>query len=1385
MGVPVRPQSSGAVLCTKELFLLHHFFEQAARRWPERTALDVPPGQGRPARRTFTYAELDTQTNALACLLQTFVTEECVVAILLPRGGEHLYVSQLAALKAGAAYVCIDPSFPDEQTREILKDSEAVALLTDTAGLSRAQDLRIDAGRTFDVAELIVAELVRGSVNLFTAPSQSERPAQNSLAYIIYTSGTTGTPKGIMIEHAGIVNLIASDIEEFNLSPDDRVAQGSSPAYDSSVEEIWLAFSAGATVVVMDEETARLGPDLVSWIERERITVLCPPPTLLRAMGCDDPQTALPELSLLYVGGEALPEDLADLWARGRSLVNGYGPTECSVTSLRARIREGEAITIGRPVAGLRTRVLDESLEEVADGEWGELCLGGVGLARGYRNRPDLTARKFPTHPLYGRIYRTGDLVHRAADGRFFYHGRIDSQVKVRGYRIELEAIESRLAECEGVRAAACRVQDEAGQQTLVAFVVPEDGCNSLSFDALKTSVRKVLPAYMVPGRFAFLTELPTTIGGKLNRRALPIVETHEREANHSVAPRDEVEKIIAAAFRQVFRLRDGASIDDDFFNDLGGDSLSAARLISLLRDESVTASLAVRDLYAARTIAALAERVRGGEAKEVEPGNRKEAERGERREAGRGQGRPVPATFVQAAWLLAGVILGSSIAYFAVFDVIPRLIRDLGLIPFLLLAPILFITGLVIYVPVSVTALALIKRALVGRYRPLRAPVWGSFYVRNWMVQQAAHIVPWSLLEGTVFQQAALCALGARIGRRVHIHRGVNLLDGGWDLLEIGDDVTVGQDASIRLVDLEDGELIVGSISLGRASTLDVRVDIGPNTVLEEGAYLTALSALAEGSRIPRDELWDGIPAKHAGQSPPRPALSEQERILTPFGHGIALVASRFAVGMLLGLPLELPILALALFYGIDTESALNWYLSPSLHPSMLLALMLLATLPVPLMLAFQALVMRALGRVREGTFSRWGWTYIRVWIKTRMVHSAGEWLSGTLFWPAWLRLAGMRVGRGCEISTIIDVVPELTEIGGESFFADGIYLGGPRVHRGTVTLAQTRLGENTFLGNHAVIPAGHQLPRDILIGVCTVGHDSIVRAGTSWFGHPPFELPRREVIECDRRLTHEPSPVRYLNRVFWELLRFALPIPFVLVPLVWYRLLAAAEATTAKPVFLLVVPLMSLGVGVFFCLLVLMLKWVLLGRVRPGTHPLWSCWCSRWDFLYVAWGFYARAALSALEGSLLLSWYLRAMGMRVGRRVVLGKGFAQVVDPDMLSFDDGATVSCQFQAHTFEDRVLKIDHVKIRHNATVGSGAVLLYGADIGARTTVTPHSVVMKRESLLADHSYAGCPTRPIQRSEGIGTERSEGIGIESLQAAFVSSSIETFASSSGEG
>jgi non-ribosomal peptide synthetase-like protein len=254
--------------------------------------------------------------------------------------------------------------------------------------------------------------------------------------------------------------------------------------------------------------------------------------------------------------------------------------------------------------------------------------------------------------------------------------------------------------------------------------------------------------------------------------------------------------------------------------------------------------------------------------------------------------------------------------------------------------------------------------------------------------------------------------------------------------------------------------------------------------------------------------------------------------------------------------------------------------------------------------------------------------------------------------------------------------------------------------------------------------------------VGVCTTT-DASAAPGSAWFGHPPFELPRRAAV-VDRRLTHDPSPPRFLTRLLFELARFLLPVPLVALLAGWCRAVEAGGA--------LVAPLATLGTGLLACLLVLALKWALLGRVRPGEHAFWSCWCARWDILYVAWEFLARPVLTTLEGTLLLPWYLRAMGSRIGRRVVLGSGFAQVVDPDMLDLGDDATVSALFQAHSFEDRVLKLGPVRVRAGATVGSGAVVFFGADVGEGARVAPQAVVMKGERLPPGRAYAGSPSRP---------------------------------------
>ena len=1298
--------------------LLHHFFEQSARRWPDAVAVDVPPSGGRP-RRTVTYGDLHRRSSTVARVVQRAVRRPGIVAILLSRTTEDLYLAQLGVLRSGSAYVCLDPSFPDEQLGHILGDAAPALLVTDRAGHERA----IRVGYTGAV------QLVDGTAEPAARPVIAPA-APAGLAYVIYTSGTTGKPKGVLVGHQGVVNLIRSDVAEFRLGPGDRVAQGSSPAYDSSVEEAWMAWACGATVVVMDDETARLGPDLVPWLRSERITVLCPPPTLLRAAACENPRRELPDLRLLYVGGEALPDDVAERWAPGRRMVNGYGPTECTVTCLRADIEPGKPIAVGKPVPGMRAWVLDEQLRPVKPGEKGELCMSGGGLALGYHRKPELTAEKFPRHPRLGRLYRTGDLVHAEPDGTLYYHGRIDSQVKLRGYRIELEAIEASLARIPGVREAACRVQGEGAGQVIAAHLVPDEPGKVPDSAAVKDQLRKVLPAYMIPAVFGEAATLPRSAGGKLRRDDLPVLGTGRRRAVKSTG--NDVEEFIADALREVFETADVGS-DDDFFDDLGGSSLQAAVLISKLRANPLTEAIAVRDVYRARTVSGLAKLAAPMTHDELD------AFAAPARSA-------VAITVAQAAWLFAELAIAAPIGYFAVFVVLPWLAERIGLVPLIVLAPIALLVAGFGWTPVAVFLAVRAKRLLIGKFKPMRVPVWSGFHLRLWIVRHLLRLVPWGTIAGTEFQCIALRSLGARIGKRVHIHRGVDVVQGGWDLLDIGDDATIGQDASLGMVQLAEGHLTIGRVTVAGGATVDVRAGMSPNTRLGRGSWLAALSSLPPGTAIPDGRRWDGVPAHDAGPAPKAPVPVVTGSMLSPFAHGLATIAARAVLAWLFALPFSAVMVALALAFGVTYPSLIDALAQPWAHVQFMLVLGGASCLSLLMAVWLEALGARALGRVREGVISRWSLDYIRVTLKTALVTTAGNWLSGGLFWPVWLRWAGMKVGRGCEISTIIDVVPELVEIGPDTFFADGIYLGGPRIQQGTVTLARVRLGHDTFLGNHAVIPGGQRLPPDILIGVCTVADDRIMRSGTSWFGHPPMLLPRREIVETDRSLTHDPSFARVVTRVFWEWLRFTLPVVPLAVMTAWFA--GIAYAARVLPLAAFIFPgaaVVTLATALLPCLIVLALKWGLLGRVKPGVHPLWSCWCSRWDFLYVAWGVIAGGVLSRLEGTLMLPLYLRRIGMSIGRRVVLGEGFAQVVDPDMLHFGDGATVSAMFQAHTFEDRVLKIDHVHVGAHSTLGHGTVPLYGAEIGEHTSVAPHSVIMKQERLLPRLRYAGVPTK----------------------------------------
>ncbi|MCA9000368.1 MAG: amino acid adenylation domain-containing protein, partial [Planctomycetes bacterium] len=826
---------------------LHAYFERSAAQYPERTALVIPGWQDEAERQELTFGELDRRASALAATLPS----QSIIGLAIPRSQAEAYVGMLAILKAGSAYTFLDPAFPADRQAKILRDAEVELVLSE-------DDAQFPGATAHPYGG-------------WPAPAEAETlPAVpgTDLAYAIYTSGTTGEPKGVLIEHRSICNLIESDLEAFQLTPDDRVAQGSSLAYDSSVEEIWMAWSAGAAVVVLHDQAVRMGPDLVPWLRTESIHVLCPTPTLLRTLGVQDPASELPELKLIYIGGEALTQDLVDLWAPTKWLENGYGPTECSVTVVRGRVRTGEPITIGRPVPGNEAWILDEEGSPVKEGDEGELCIRGAGLARGYHRRPELTAQKFEQHADLGRIYHTGDKVFRDGDGNLHYRGRMDQQVKLRGYRIELLEVEAQLQALAGVREAACAIVGVGAAANLVGLLVaeeqPGDGAQ------LQPALRERVPEYMVPTRLHWVEALPTGVSGKLDRRAVLARAQEFQPALHGEVERErgsEVEERILAAMVEALPAGSDFTLDGDFFLDLGGDSLGAATLISLLRRHASTAPLTVRDVYEHRTARELAKCL----AHAVPTQDHNDAPPIPNLTPA-SQLDPTAATFWQVLWLAGSMTISLAVLYGLVVWGLPAAMDRFGMWPTLIALGWLGLLLPWLWLVPSVQLTRLAKRLLIGEYTPGAIPAWSSAHVRHWIVQRISATIPWGRVQGTCLHNWVLRSLGAKVGRDVYLHRGVGFPLGGWDLIELGDGVTVCQDAELRPVEWHAGHLILGRVVLGEQATVDVRAGLSPGAKLGARSYLRPHAWLPGHVETGSNETWDGVPAKPVGPAPETP---------------------------------------------------------------------------------------------------------------------------------------------------------------------------------------------------------------------------------------------------------------------------------------------------------------------------------------------------------------------------------------------------------------------------------------------------------------------------------------------------------------------------------
>ncbi|MFJ7987235.1 Pls/PosA family non-ribosomal peptide synthetase [Streptomyces sp. NPDC096351] len=1204
------------------------------------------------------------------------------VGIRVPSGTNELYASILAVLAAGAAYVPVDAEDPDERAGLVFGEAGVRAVVGGGG--------RIDAtGREGERAP-------------------AGRPGPEHDAWIIFTSGSTGRPKGVAVSHRSAAAFVDAEAALFlvdePIGPGDRVMAGLSVAFDASCEEMWLAWRYGACLVPVPRSQVRSGADLGPWLVEQEITVVSTVPTLAALW---EPET-LAEVRLLIFGGEACPPELSQrLVTEGREVWNTYGPTEATVVACASLLTGAEPIRIGLPLNGWELAVVDESGEPVPMGGSGQLVIGGVGLAR-YLD-PEKDAEKYAPLEALGweRAYRSGDLVRAEPEGLVFL-GRGDEQIKLGGRRIELGEVDSALQGLPGVAGAAAAVRTaRSGNQLLVGYLVTQEGWDRA---AAVERLRAELPAALVP-LLAPVAELPTRTSGKVDRDALPWPLPDLETAG----PAEQLygtEAWLAEQWSETLGVA-VTSAADDFFA-IGGGSLAAAQLTTRLRTRYPSA--AVVDVYQQPTLRKLARRL-------------------ERSVQDDGAVRTIPPvpfragllqslllvplfTVVGLRWTVAVLALGNVLAWSGSAPWAPTASWWL-----VAAGAALFFSP-----PGRLAIAAGGARLLLRGVRAGRHPRGGRVHLRLWTAERLAELSGATSLTGSWLERYAR-ALGAKVGPDVDLHS----LPPVTGMLKLGRGCAVESEVDLSGYWLDGDRLEIGPVKVGAGAVVGTRSLLFPGARVGKRAEVAPGSAVA--GQIPTGQRWAGAPAGKLGKAKrnwpgDRPARPLRWRAV----YG--------ATGFLLTL---LPVLAALPALLVATR-----FVPAGAGLTGALRGALVAVVPGALAygLAYASLVLVAVRLLSLGlrtgshpTHSRVAW---QAWTVTQLMDRARETLFplyAGLITPVWLRLLGMRIGRGAEVSTVL-ALPSLTTVGEGAFLADDTLTAPYELGGGWVRIGHSEIGRRAFLGNSGMTAPGRTVPDDGLVGVLSATPKK-AKKGSSYLGLPPVRLPR-SAADSDLSRTYDP-PARLLwARGLVELCRLLPVFASAALAVLTAATLCALAAVAGLPAAALLSGPVLLGAGAAACLLSVAAKWLLVGRHRTGEHPLWSGFVWRNELadtfvevLAVPW------LVGAVPGTPLLTLWLRGLGARVGRGVWCESYW--LPETDLVALGDGATVNrgCVLQTHLFHDRILRTDTVVLREGATLGPGGIVLPGSSVGARSTLGPASLVMAGESVPADTRWLGNP------------------------------------------
>jgi non-ribosomal peptide synthetase-like protein len=1172
----------------------------------------------------------------------------------------------------------------------------------------------VDADDPDERAELVFAEAdvcaVLGDgldVSVRRTPGgRTGQPGPADDAWIIFTSGSTGTPKGVAVSHGAAAAFVDAEAQLFlvdddvePLGPADRVLAGLSVAFDASCEEMWLAWRHGACLVPAARSLVRSGVDLGPWLSEQRITVVSTVPTLAALW----PAEALEDVRLLIFGGEACPPELAErLAVEGREVWNTYGPTEATVVACAARMTGEGPVRIGLPLAGWELAVVDPTGEPVAMGETGELVIGGVGLARYLDAAKD--AEKFAPLPAldWARAYRSGDIVRAEPDGLLFL-GRGDEQVKLGGRRIELGEVDAALQALPGVAGAAAAVKrTAAGNQLLVGYLVPHEA-DDFDMAAATARIREQLPAALVP-LLAVVDGLPTRTSGKVDRAALPWPLSVGTAGDDELTPAEEW---LAGGWEQILGVRP-AEAGADFFSS-GGSSLNAAQLVAWIRQTHPRVSVA--DVYQNPRLAEMAAILDG---LDTETTVRHEV-------------RPTPrrAGFLQ--FLLTVPMLALvGLRWLTVLAALGKVVAPLPTVSWWWIAA----AWLPLFSPPGRIVLAAgVARLLLRGVGPGEYPRGGGVHLRLWAAERFAEVTGATGIGGAGWMTTYAKLLGARLGRDVDLHSAPPVTG----LLRLGRGAAIEPEVDLSGYWVDGDVVRVGEVRVGAGGRVGARSTLMPGARVGKGAKISAGSTVT--ATVPANQRWAGSPAvpvsgKGATTWPAhRPARS---RLSAP-----SWVAAYSLTAQLLGL---LPVAA-----ALPPLALLGWAFA---GPSAAAVLIAVPAAVVAYLLGYALLVLVSVRLLSIGL--RTGFHPVRgrvawqVWTTEHLMGMARVALFpiySSLFTPVWLRLLGAKVGRGAEISTVL-AVPAMTTVDDHAFLADDTMVATYELDQGWLRVAPARIGKQAFLGNSGMAAPGRSVPKRGLVGVLSSAPHK-AKKGSSWLGAPPMPL-RRIVETADAGRTFDPPMRLKVARAAVELCR-VVPVMcagalavlvLAALTLIWRTAGGWAAALAAGPVLF--------AAGITGALLATAAKWLLVGRFRAGERALWTSFVWRNELadtfvevLAAPWLF--RFA----SGTPLLNWWLRSLGVRIGRGVWLETLW--LPEFDLVRLGDGATVNrgCVVQTHLFHDRIMSMDEVTLGAGATLGPHGIVLPGASIGARTTVGPGSLVTRGDAVPDDSRWLGNP------------------------------------------